>query len=115
MDHTAQLADQCRVLVALSRSLSAAENEREQRLQAKLAEIDAWIEESVRVQKLISGGAARREARLRTLEDTIDEISAWCSSGTAPRPLDLPRRTRFDPSVVEMRSIAPSEPPASSS
>jgi hypothetical protein len=115
MDRTAQLAEQCRVLVALSRSLNAAEDDREQRLQERLAELDAWIEESVRLQKLITGGAARREARLRALEDAVDEIASRCASKGAPRALDVPRRTRFDASVVKMHSIEPSEPPASSS
>lgn len=112
MDRTTQLADQCRMLVALSRSLSAAEDEREQRLQAKLAEFDAWIEESVRVQKLITGGAARREARLRELEDRVEAMAAQRTSEGVPRPLDLPRRNRVEASVVQMRSAEPSEPPS---
>jgi len=112
MDRSSQLAEQCRTLVALSRSLSVAEDEREQRLHAKLAELDTWIEEAVRVQKLISGGAARREARLRELEDRVEAMAAQRTSEGVPRPLDLPRRGGLDASVLQMRSVEPSEPPS---
>ncbi len=112
MDRRAALADQCRTLVALSRSLEAAEQERERRLAVKLAELDAWVQESVRIQKLITGGAARREARLRALEDAIYELTAQGASNGAPRPLDIPARPRVDASVVRMRSVDPNDPPA---
>jgi len=93
-----------REVAALGRALVRAERERERRVQAKLAELDAWLEESARIQRVLTGGIARREARLRALEQTVEAIAAERSRISSPRPLDLPRRTSFDPSVVDMRS-----------
>lgn len=100
-----------RELIALIKAVATAEEERDARLDAKLAELDSRIEEAARIQKLITGGAARREARLRSLEDMVEAIAAERARAIAPRPLDLPRRARFDPSVVDMRSAGP-EPTA---
>jgi hypothetical protein len=92
-----------RELAALGRAIVRAERERERRLQAKLAELDAWMDEATRVQRLLTGGIARREARLRALEDTVAALSAERARGATPRPLDIPREARFDASVVDMR------------
>jgi len=93
-----------RELIALIEAVSAAEREREARLEAKLAQLDAHMREADRVQKLITGGAARREARLRALEDMVEAMAAERSRAMAPRPLDIPAPPhRFDPSVVDMR------------
>jgi len=100
-----------RELIALIKAVAIAEEERDARLEAKLAELDAWIKEAARVQKLITGGAAHREARLRSLEDMVETMAAERAEAIAPRPLDLPRRARFDPSVVDMHSAGP-EPTA---
>lgn len=96
-----------RELIALIKAVAIAEEERDKRLEAKLAELDAGIAEATRVQKLITGGAARREARLRSLEDMVETMAGERAHAIAPRPLDLPRRNRFDPSVVDMRSADP--------
>jgi hypothetical protein len=90
-------------LIALIEAVSAAERERNARLEAKLAQLDAQMRESERIQQLITGGAARREARLRALENMVEAMAAERARMPAPRPLDLPGRTRFDPSVVDMR------------
>ncbi len=92
-----------RELAALGRAVVRAERERERRVEAKLAELDAWMDESARVQRLITGGIARREARLRALEDAVEAMAAERTRMVAPRPLDLPREPRFDASVVDMR------------
>ena len=91
-------------VAALGRALVRAERDRERRVQAKLAELDTWLEESARVQRLLTGGIARRESRLRALEQTVEAIAADRARISAPRPLDLPRRPSSDPSVVDMRS-----------
>jgi hypothetical protein len=96
-----------RELIALIDTIRAAEREREARLEAKLAQFDAHMREADRVQKLITGGAARREARLRALEDMVETRAAERSRAMAPRPLDIPDRPRFDPSVVDMRGREP--------
>ncbi len=96
-----------RELIALIKAVAIAEEKRDKRLEAKLAELDAWIEEATRVQKLITGGAAHREARLRSLEDMVETMAAERAQAIAPRPLDIPRRARFDASVVDMRSADP--------
>jgi hypothetical protein len=92
-----------RELIALIETVRTAEREREARLEAKLAQFDAHMREADRVQKLITGGAARREARLRALEDMVEAMAAERSRAMTPRPLDIPARPRFDPSVVDMR------------
>ncbi|MDX6582741.1 MAG: hypothetical protein QOI10_1925 [Solirubrobacterales bacterium] len=97
-----------RELVALMRAVAESEQRRHEQLRAKLGELDAQIAEAERVQKLITGGAARREARLRALEDTVEAMAAERARMMRPRPLDLPDRSRFDPSVVEMRGREPS-------
>jgi hypothetical protein len=96
-----------RELIALIDTVAAAERERDARLEAKLAQLDAHMREAERVQKLITGGAARREARLRALEDMVEALAAERARGMTPRPLDLPTRSRFDPSVVDMRGREP--------
>jgi hypothetical protein len=96
-----------RELIALIETVRTAEREREARLEAKLAQLDAHMREADRVQKLITGGASHREARLRALEDMIEAMAAERSRQLQPRPLDLPGRTRFDPSVVDMRGRDP--------
>jgi hypothetical protein len=96
-----------RELAALGRAVVQAERERERRVDARLAELDAWMDEANRVQTLITGGASRREARLRALEQAVESIAAERSRQLKPRPLDLPGRNRFDPSVVDMRSAEP--------
>jgi hypothetical protein len=96
-----------RELIALIEAVSAAERERNEQLEAKLAQLDAQMREAERVQKLITGGAARREARLRALEDTVEAIAAERARAMRPRPLDIPGRSRFDPSVVDMRGREP--------
>lgn len=105
-DQTAAL---CRELIALVRTVESAEAAREQRLERKLAELDAQLEESARVQRLITGGAACREARLRALEDAVEAIAAEPPRMVAPRPLDVPRRRTFDASVVDMSSADPEQ------
>jgi hypothetical protein len=92
-----------RELAALGRAIVLAERERDRKLDTKLAELDAWMKESARVQSLLTGGIARREARLRALEDTVAALAAERSRVVTPRPLDIPRETRFDASVVDMR------------
>ena len=64
------------------------------------------MREAERVQKLITGGASHREARLRALEDMVETMAAERSRAMTPRPLDIPGRPRFDPSVVDMRGRA---------
>ncbi len=96
-----------RELIALTRAVQLAEQERNARLEAKLADLDRQMDEADRIQKLITGGAARREARLRALEDMIEVIAAERSREATPKPLDLPRRNRFDASVVDMHSPDP--------
>jgi hypothetical protein len=100
-----------RELIALIKAVAIAEEQRDDRLEAKLAELDARMEEAARVQSLITGGAARREARLRALEDMVEAMAAERARASAPRPLDIPRPTRFDPSVVDMRSVDPEPSP----
>ena len=92
-----------RELIALIDTVAAAEREREARLEAKLAQLDAQMREAERVQKLITGGASHREARLRALEDMVETMAAERSRAMAPRPLDIPGRPRVDPSVVDKR------------
>jgi len=94
-------------LTALARAIVRAERERQRLLESKLAELDAWMEQSARMQELITGGAARREARLRALEQTVEALSAERSRTMVPNPHDVPGRTRFDASVVDMRSSVP--------
>src|SRR5687767_2398370 len=84
-------------LVALCRAVAEAEQRRNARLDAKLAQLDAQLREAERVQKLITGGAAHREARLRALEDMVEAMAAERARMMAPRPLDTPGRPRFDP------------------
>jgi hypothetical protein len=98
-----------RELIALIQAVAIAEEERDARLEAKLAVLDARLDEAARVQRLITGGAARREARLRALENAVEAIAAERARARAvtPRPLDIPRRNRFDASVVDMRSADP--------
>jgi hypothetical protein len=96
-----------RELIALIDAVSAAERERNARLESKLSQLDAQLQEAARVQKLITGGAARREARLRALEDMVEAIATERSRALTPRPLDLPDRSRFDPSVVDMHGRDP--------
>jgi hypothetical protein len=103
-----------RELIALIQAVAIAEDEREARLDAKLAELDERIEEATRVQKLITGGAARREARLRALEEMVEAMAAERARANAPRPLDIPRRDRDrtrdpDPNVVRMREALDSD------
>jgi hypothetical protein len=99
-----------RELIALIKAVAIAEDERESRLEAKLAELDARMAEATRVQKLITGGAARREARLRALEDMVEAMAAERARAGAPRPLDIPRRDReTDPNVVRMRAALESD------
>jgi hypothetical protein len=98
-----------RELIGLSRAIVQAERERDARLEAKLAQLDAHMREAERVQKLITGGAANREARLRALEDMVEAMAAGRSRQMRPRPLDVPD-SRFDPTLVEMRGRDP-EPP----
>src|SRR3954469_16062150 len=91
-----------RELIALIDAVRTAEREREARLEAKLAQVDAHMREAQRVQKLITGGSSHREARLRALEDMVETMAAERSRSMAPRPLDIPPRPRFDPTVVDM-------------
>jgi hypothetical protein len=98
-----------RELAELGRAVVRAEREREQRLEARLAELDAWIDEANRIQGLITGGASRREARLRALEQAVEAMAAERTRQMKPRPLDIPGRNRFDPSVVDMRSAEPTD------
>ncbi len=56
-------------LLALCRAMVESERRRDERLEAKLAELNSWMAEASRVQQLITGGASNREARLRALED----------------------------------------------
>lgn len=98
-----------RELVGLIRAVAEAEAEREATLARKLGELDDGIAEVERVRALIAGGAARREARLRALEQTVEAMAAERSRAITPRPLDLPRRNRFDPSVVDMRTPDPTD------
>lgn len=105
-----------RELAALSRALVRAERSREQRLAERLAELDAWMSESARVQRLITGGASHREARLRALESTVEALAAERARLVSPpRPLDIPRRGGLDPSRVKIHSVESdpdeSEPP----
>ena len=92
-----------RELIALTRAIVEAERRRDEQLKAKLAQLDAQMREAERVQKLITGGAAQREARLRALEDMVEAMAAERARAMQPRPLDIPDRPRLDPSVVDMR------------
>ncbi len=76
-----------RELIALIDAVTTAERERNARLEAKLAQLDAQMQEAERVQKLVTGGAARREARLRALEEMVEAIAAERSRAMSPRPL----------------------------
>ncbi len=96
-----------RELVGLIKAVAEAEAAREARLRDKLSELDRRIDEVERARTLIAGGAARREARLRALEDMVEAMAAERSRMITPRPLDLPKRNRFDASVVDMRSADP--------
>jgi hypothetical protein len=96
------LTELSRELIALMDAVHRHERERETRLEAKLAEFDALMQESSRVQKLITGGAANREARLRALENMVEVMAAERSRYLQPRPLDIPAG-RVDPSIVDMR------------
>jgi hypothetical protein len=98
-----------RELFALWRTVAEAERHRQERFEAKLAELDAKLAEADRVQKLITGGAAHREARLRALENTVEAMAAERARALAPRPLDLPDRPGLDPSVVDMRGRGPAK------
>ncbi len=91
-----------RELVGLVRAVASAEAEREARVERKLAELDEKLAELQRVRTLIAGGASHREARLRALEDMVEAMAAERSRMLTPRPLDLPKESRFDPSVVDM-------------
>lgn len=91
-----------RELVALCRAVAEAERRRNEQLDAKLTQLDAQMREADRIQKLITGGAARREARLRALEDAVEAMAAERARQMKPRPLDLPDRARLDASVVDM-------------
>ena len=93
-----------RELVGLIKAVAMAEAEREARLELRLEQLDAKIDEFERVRKLTAGGAAHREARLRALEDTVEAMAAERARMVKPRPLDLPKPSRFDPSVIDMRS-----------
>ena len=96
-----------RELVGLIKAVAEAEAAREARLQEKLGDLDRRIAEVQRVRTLIAGGAARREARLRAIEDTVEAMAEERSRAITPRPLDLPKRNRFDASVVDMHSAEP--------
>jgi len=93
-----------RELVGLIKAVATAEAEREARLERKLDELDDRLAEVERVRTMIAGGAARREARLRALEQAVEAMAAERSRTVSPRPLDLPKASRFDPSVVDMRT-----------
>ena len=91
-----------RELIALIDAVERNERERAARLEAKLAEFDALMQEASRVQKEITGGAAKGEARLRALEDMVEAMAAERSRYLQPKPLDIPARNRIDPSMVEI-------------
>jgi len=93
-----------RELVGLIKAVAEAEAEREATLKRKLAELEERMAEVERLRAVIAGGAARREARLRALEQNVEAMAAERSRPVTPRPLDLPKGSRFDPSVVDMRS-----------
>jgi hypothetical protein len=103
-NHSERPSAVSRELAALCRAVADADRRRNERLDAKLAQLDAQMREAERVQKLITGGAARREARLRALEAMVEAMAAERARMMAPRPLDIPDRSRFDPAVVDMRS-----------
>jgi hypothetical protein len=96
-----------RELIALIDVVSTVERERTARLDAKLAELAERMREADRVLKLIAGGAATREARLRALEDMVEAMAAERSHVITPRPLDIPARPGFDPAVIDMRGRNP--------
>lgn len=93
-----------RELVGLIKAVATAEAEREARVERMLDELNERLAEVERIRTLIAGGAARREARLRALEKMVETLAAERQRPITPRPLDLPKGTRFDPSVVDMRS-----------
>jgi hypothetical protein len=93
-----------RELVGLIKAVAAAEAEREERLNRKVHELDDRLAEVERIRTLVAGGAARREARMRALEKMVESLAAERQRPATPRPLDLPKRSRYDPSVVDMRS-----------
>ena len=95
-----------RELITLIDAVASAERERDARLDAKLNQLTEQMREAERVLKLITGGAARREARLRALENIVEAMAAERARQMQPRPLDLPDR-RFDPAVVDMRGREP--------
>jgi hypothetical protein len=100
-DHVA--AARTRDLESLAEQLLAAERERERRLEEKLAELDAWMEEAARVQRLLTGGVARREARVRALEDAVEALMA----APAARQAGPQGRDRFNRPRGEMRPVDP--------
>ena len=80
-----------RELVGLIKAVAEAEAAREARLQEKLGDLDRRIAEVERVRTLIAGGAARREARLRAIEDTVEAMAEERSRAitpTAARPAE---------------------------
>jgi hypothetical protein len=104
--------DQSRELIGLIETVRAADAQREARIAEKLAELDTFLEESARLQRLITGGAARREARLRHLEDQVEQLADRFEA-SIPRPLDIPPRvSRFDASVVDMHPVDPEPEPS---
>ena len=98
-----RLAALCRELITLIDTVAGAERERDARLDAMLSQLTERMHEVERLQKLITGGVARREARLRALEDMVETMAAERSRHLQPRPLDLPARNRVDPSILDMR------------
>lgn len=80
-----------RELVALIKAVAAADAEREARVDGKLAELEAHIAESARLQQMIRGGSSRREARLRALEERVETLASEAPLPVAPRPLEIPR------------------------
>ena len=97
-----RLSSLCRELIALIDTVAAAERERDARLDAKLNQLATQMRETERIQALITGGAARREARLRALEDIVEAMAAERSRYLQPKPLDIPTG-RVDASILEMR------------
>lgn len=94
-----------RELLALIKAVAAADAEREARVEGKLAELEAHISESARLQRLIVGGTSRREARLRALEDRVETLSADAPHVIAPRPLDIPRRGGGEVAALDKLAI----------
>jgi hypothetical protein len=80
-----------RELIALIRAVADADATREARIEERLAELGAHLEESRRLQQLITGGTSRREARLRALEDRVEALAAENPRAIPPRPLEIPR------------------------